>query len=114
MIACLRDRDSRNRPDILAIALAIFAFTTILGWSFYGERCWEFLFGSTRFEVPYRWIWTAFVFVGAVLQLDPVWLIADTLNALMALPNLLSLLLLSPIVLRLTRDYFGRREPALA
>jgi AGCS family alanine or glycine:cation symporter len=99
---------------ILAIALAVFAFTTILGWSYYGEKCWEFLIGSTRFEVPYRWIWTVFVFVGAVSQLNLVWLIADTLNALMALPNLLSLLLLSPIVIRLTRDYFARREPALA
>ncbi|HEX2170984.1 MAG TPA: sodium:alanine symporter family protein [Dehalococcoidia bacterium] len=99
--------------SLLAVELAIFAFTTILGWSYYGEKCWEFLIGSTKFEKPYRWIWTAVVFVGAVAQLNFVWLVADTLNALMALPNLLSLILLSPVVIQLTREYFAR-SPGLA
>ena len=99
--------------SLLAVELAIFAFTTILGWSYYGEKCWEFLIGSTKFEKPYRWIWTAVVFVGAVAQLNFVWLVADTLNALMALPNLLSLILLSPVVIQLTREYFAR-PPGLA
>ena len=99
---------------LLAIELAIFAFTTILGWSYYGEKCWEFLIGSTKFEKPYRWIWTAVVFVGAVAQLNFVWLVADTLNALMALPNLLSLILLSPVVVQLTRAYFAEARPAVA
>ena len=99
---------------LLAIELAIFAFTTILGWSYYGEKCWEFLIGSTKFEKYYRWLWTVVVFVGAVAQLSFVWLLADTLNALMALPNLLSLLLLSPVVIQLTREYFGETQPAPA
>jgi alanine or glycine:cation symporter, AGCS family len=99
---------------LLAIALAVFAFTTILGWSYYGEKCWEFLIGSTRFEIPYRWIWTGFVFLGAVAELDFVWLVADTLNAFMAVPNLLSLILLSPVVVQLTRAYFGKAQPAVA
>jgi AGCS family alanine or glycine:cation symporter len=99
---------------LLAIELAIFAFTTILGWSFYGEKCWEYLIGSTHFEVPFRWIWTGFVFVGAVAHLEFVWLVADTLNALMALPNLLSLILLSPVVVQLTRAYFTEAQHAVA
>ena len=81
----------------LAIALAIFAYTTILGWAYYGEKCWEYLVG-TAVEMPYRVLWTIFVLVGAVTQLDFVWLVADTLNAFMAFPNLVSLLLLSPVI----------------
>ena len=99
---------------LLTIALAVFAFTTILGWSYYGEKCWEFLIGSTKFEIPYRWIWTGFVFLGAVAELDFVWLVADTLNAFMAVPNLLSLILLTPVILQLTRAYFGKARPAVA
>ena len=90
----------------LAIALAVFAFTTILGWAYYGEKCWEFLVG-TGVEKPYRVLWTLFVLLGAVTQLDFVWLVADTLNAFMAFPNLVSLLLLSPVVAKVTQDYFA-------
>ena len=90
---------------LLAISLAVFAFTTILGWSYYGEKCWEYLLGSGS-EKPYRILWTLFVLVGAVTQLDFVWLVADTLNAFMAVPNLIALLLLSPVVAKLTKDYF--------
>ena len=93
----------------LAIALAVFAFTTILGWAYYGEKCWEYLVG-TKVEVPYRVLWTLFVLVGAVTQLDFVWLVADTLNAFMAFPNLVSLLLLSPVVAKVTNDYFDRQR----
>ena len=92
---------------LVAIPLAVFAFTTILGWSYYSERCWEFLFGSAC-ETPYRIVWTLFVLIGAVTQLDFVWLVADTLNAFMAVPNLIALLLLSPVVVKLTQDYFDR------
>jgi len=88
--------------EIVAIALAIFALTTILGWSYYGERCWQFLVGSWTIK-PYRVLWTVAVFFGAVTQLDLAWTIADTLNALMAVPNLIALLALSPVVVRLTR-----------
>lgn len=92
---------------LLTIALVVFAFTTILGWSYYGERCWEFLFGA-RAILPYRLIWVAVVPLGAISQLDTVWLLADTLNGLMALPNLVSLLVLSPVVIKLTKDHFAQ------
>ena len=93
--------------QFLSIAVAVFAFTTILGWAYYGEKCWEYLLG-TSVEKPYRVMWTLFVLVGAVTQLDFVWLVADTLNAFMAFPNLVALLLLSPVVGKLTREYFER------
>ena len=96
----------------LAIALAVFAYTTILGWAYYGEKCWEYLVGASV-EKPYRVAWTLFVLVGALMQLDFVWLVADTLNAFMAIPNLIALVLLSPVVAKLTQDYFAaRRVPA--
>lgn len=91
---------------IVAIVLAIFAFTTILGWSFYSEKCVEFLFG-TKSIVPFRILWCIAVPIGATLDLGFVWLLADTLNALMALPNLLALILLSPLVFRLTKEFFA-------
>ena len=91
---------------LLAISLALFAFTTILGWAYYSEKCWEFLVGTIS-EKPFRILWTVAVFFGATLSLDFAWLVADTLNALMAIPNLISLILLSPIVVKLTRDYFA-------
>ncbi|MBJ6136199.1 alanine/glycine:cation symporter family protein [Marinobacter litoralis] len=93
---------------MVAIALAIFAFTTILGWSFYGERSIEFLFG-VKAIVPYRIIWVIAIPVGATVNLGFIWLLADTLNAMMALPNLIALLLLSPVVFRLTKDYFDKQ-----
>jgi AGCS family alanine or glycine:cation symporter len=91
---------------IVTLGLALFAFTTILGWSVYGERCMEYLFGIHAI-VPFRLVWVAFIPVGATLELDFIWLVADTLNALMAIPNLVALLLLSPVVFRMTRDYFA-------
>jgi alanine or glycine:cation symporter, AGCS family len=94
---------------LLTISLALFAFTTILGWAYYSEKCWEFLFGTVT-EKPFRILWTIAVFFGATLSLDFAWLVADTLNALMAIPNLISLLLLSPVVIKLTRDYFADPE----
>jgi AGCS family alanine or glycine:cation symporter len=94
---------------LLSISLALFAFTTILGWAYYSEKCWEFLFGTVT-EKPFRILWTIAVFFGATLSLDFAWLVADTLNALMAIPNLISLLLLSPVVIKLTRDYFADPE----
>jgi len=96
---------------VVAIALAIFAFTTILGWSFYGERSVEFLFG-VRAIVPYRVAWILAIPVGATVNLGMIWLVADTLNAMMALPNLIALLLLSPVVFRLTKEHFEREKAA--
>lgn len=95
--------------EILALLLAVFAFTTILGWAFYGEKCWEFLLGS-KSEMPFRILWTISVFVGTVVSLDFAWLVADTLNALMAIPNLISLIVLTPVVLMLTREYLAKHR----
>lgn len=94
---------------IVTLGIALFAFTTILGWSFYGEKCVEYLFGI-RSILPFRILWIIAIPIGATAQLDFIWLLADTLNALMALPNLLALLLLSPVVFKLTRDYFSTHK----
>jgi AGCS family alanine or glycine:cation symporter len=88
--------------EVVAVALGIFALTTILGWAYYGERCWHFLVGDWTI-LPYRIVWTIMVFFGAITHLDLAWTIADTLNALMAIPNLIALLALSPVVVQLTR-----------
>jgi AGCS family alanine or glycine:cation symporter len=92
---------------VVSVAIMLFAFTTILGWSVYSERCTEFLFGTGAI-LPFRIVWVAAVIVGPVWALDAAWLIADILNALMAIPNLIALLLLSPVVFRLTREHFAR------
>ncbi|SEE10527.1 alanine/glycine:cation symporter family protein [Pseudomonas anguilliseptica] len=92
---------------ILTIALVVFAFTTILGWSYFGEKCWEYMVG-TKSILPFRILWVVAVPFGAIAQLDFAWLVADTLNGLMAIPNLLSLLLLGPIVVKLTKDHFAK------
>lgn len=94
---------------ILTLLLTLFAFTTILGWNYYGERCCEFLFG-VKFITPYRILFVAMVLLGAFIELDLVWVIADIVNGLMALPNLIALLALSPVVLLETRSYFRKRE----
>ena len=91
---------------VVTIGLSVFAFTTILGWSLYGERCVEYLFGR-RSILPFRLLWVVAVPIGATANLSFIWLVADTLNALMALPNLIALLLLSPVVFKLTKDYFS-------
>lgn len=96
-----------GNPGSLALtfSLVLFAFTTILGWSYYGERCFEFLFG-TRFILLYRLVFIAMVALGGFLHLDVIWVIADIVNGLMALPNLIALLALSPIIIAETRRYF--------
>ena len=93
---------------IVSIAQAVFAFTTILGWSVYGERCVEYLFGIRSVKV-FRILWIIAVPVGAMGDLSFIWLLADTLNALMALPNLIALLLLSPVIFKLTVEA-GKRS----
>lgn len=89
---------------IVSFGLVIFAFTTIIGWSFYSEKCTEYLFGVKSVPI-FRLIWVLAIPAGAIFSLETAWLISDTLNALMALPNLLALLLLSPVVFKLTRSY---------
>ncbi|WP_166418585.1 alanine/glycine:cation symporter family protein [Cochlodiniinecator piscidefendens] len=91
---------------IIAISLSIFAFTTILGWSFYGEKCVGFFFGAKAL-MPYRVLWVVAIYFGATADLGFIWLLADTLNAMMAIPNLIALALLSPIVFKLTREFFA-------
>lgn len=93
---------------IVTLGLCLFAFTTMIGWSFYGERCVVFLFG-TRAILPFRIAWVLAIPVGTVVELNMVWLIADTLNAFMAIPNLIALVLLGPLVFRITREYFEDR-----
>ncbi|MEF9991929.1 MAG: sodium:alanine symporter family protein [Romboutsia sp.] len=92
-------------PLFLTISLSLFAFTTILGWSYYGERCYEFLFGVKGINL-YRVVFVFMVLIGAFLKLEVVWIIADIVNGLMALPNLVALLALSPIVIMETKKYF--------
>lgn len=95
--------------QIVSLALAVFAFTTLLGWSFYGEKCFQFLFG-TRSIMLYRVLFVLAIPLGALANLGFIWLMADTFNAMMAIPNLIALALLSPVVFKLTRDYFDGKE----
>lgn len=92
---------------ILAVGIVTFAFSTILGWSYYGERAMEYLFGK-KVIIYYRLLWVVAVFLGAILNLSLVWSIADSMNALMAIPNLLSLLLLTRLLVRETDKYLWK------
>lgn len=92
---------------ILTLCLVLFATTTILGWSYYGERCFEFLFGVRHINL-YRIFFVLMVGLGGFLKLDLVWVIADIVNGLMALPNLIALLALSPIIIQESRRYFRK------
>ena len=94
---------------LLMVCLSLFAFTTILGWNYYGERCCEFLFG-VKSITPYRIVFIVMVGLGAFLQLDAVWLIADIVNGLMALPNLIAIIALSGVVVAETKRYFKHIE----
>ncbi|HEM4251010.1 TPA: sodium:alanine symporter family protein [Streptococcus suis] len=93
----------------LTLSLVLFAYTTILGWSYYGERCIEFLFG-TKSILPYRLVFVAMVALGGFLKIDLIWTIADIVNGLMALPNLIALLALSPVIIKETRQYFAKKK----
>src|SRR3989339_400677 len=91
-------------PIILTVGLLTFVFSTILGWSYYGEKAAEYLFG-TKITKPYRWLWVIFVMIGSVLSLKAVWSFADITNALMAIPNLISLIFLNKIIVKETDEY---------
>ena len=93
---------------IIAVSLAIFAFTTIIGWSYYSERSLQYLFG-TSIIMPFRAVWSLAAIVGATVKLGFIWLLADTLNAMMAIPNLVALIVLSPIVFAVTKEFFDTR-----
>ena len=92
---------------VVTFGLLLFAFTTLVAWSFYGEKSVYFIFGQQSI-VPFRLLWIFVIPIGSIMDLKFIWLLADTLNALMALPNLIALLLLSPVIFRLTRSYFAK------
>jgi len=92
----------------VAIALMFFAYSTILGWSLYGTRCIEYLFGLKATKV-YQVIFTVMIVVGATVSLDVAWDVADTFNGLMAIPNFIALFALSGVVAKLTKDYFKKK-----
>lgn len=90
---------------IVAIGIVLFAFSTLISWAFYGEKCIEYLLGGGAARV-YRFVFLPFIIVGAVGALEPIWLLADTLNGLMAIPNLIGLLGLSGVIISQTKEYF--------
>jgi alanine or glycine:cation symporter, AGCS family len=94
---------------IVALGLVFFAYSTMISWSYYGDRCFEYLLGRKAIK-PYRYIFCLFVLIGTLAGLDLVWLVADNLNALMAIPNLVGLLLLSGMAVAETRDYLRRMK----
>jgi AGCS family alanine or glycine:cation symporter len=94
---------------IVAIGVFLFAYSTLISWAFYGEKCTEYLLGTSAAKI-YRYVFLPFIYVGAVGALEPIWLLADTLNGLMAVPNLIALLALSGVVVRLTKEYFAENS----
>ena len=94
---------------ILMASLAVFAFTTILGWNYYSERCLSYLTGGRQKPAAvYRWIYIAAIFIGPYLTVEAVWNLADIFNGLMAIPNVIAIILLSGVVSAETKDYFSR------
>lgn len=97
---------------IVSIGLFLFAFSTILGWEYYGERCAEYLFGP-KVNMVYRVLWIPFIIIGSIGGLTLLWDLADTLNGLMAIPNLIALVFLSPKVFELTKDFFSKEKSSI-
>ena len=96
---------------VLMVCLVFFAFTTILGWNYYGDRCIEYLFNRNRKVVKgYRWLYILAIFIGPYMTVQAVWNIADIFNALMAFPNLIALVALSRVVFSETKNYFGKSD----
>ena len=96
---------------VLMVCLAFFAFTTILGWDYYSERCFEYLTGKHGAALTtYRWVYVLAVLIGPFITVSAVWTLADICNGLMAIPNLIALAALSGVVVKETKDYFARLE----
>jgi len=94
---------------IVSFGIVLFAFSTILGWSYYGERCAEYLLGK-KAVLPYRILWIPMVVVGSIGGLDFLWDLSDTLNGLMAIPNLIAVLALSGTIITLTKEFFAKEK----
>ena len=98
---------------VLMLCLVFFAFTTILGWNYYSERCLEYLFdGERKYIKVFRWLYILAVFIGPYMTVTAVWTIADIFNSLMAIPNMIALFALSGIVVKETKDFFQKRASA--
>ena len=96
---------------VLMICLVFFAFTTILGWDYYSERCLEYLTkGHKKTILTYRWLYIMAVFIGPYMTVSAVWTIADIFNGLMAIPNMIALFALSGVVAKETKDFFRRHK----
>jgi AGCS family alanine or glycine:cation symporter len=95
-------------PAFIAVAILLFAFSTVLGWSHYGTKAFEYLFGSNAIII-YRVIFIVFILGGATMSLDLAWDLSDTFNGLMAIPNLIGVVSLSPIVCHITKNYVDRK-----
>lgn len=93
-------------PVILVLGIILFAFSTVLGWAYYGERCVEYCFGHKAL-IPYRILYIAVAAIAPIVALDLVWTIADILNAFMAIPNLIAVLLLIPVIRKETKKYLN-------
>lgn len=94
-------------PMFIAVAILLFAFSTVLGWSHYGSKAWEYLFG-TKSTLIYKIVFVLMIFVGATMNLSLAWDLSDTFNGLMAIPNLIGVLSLSPVVMHITKNYVAR------
>ena len=90
----------------IAISIFCFAFSTLVSWSYYGEKCLEYLVNSTVLNIPYKLIYSTVIVIGATSDLSLVWVLSDTLNGLMAIPNLIGVLGLSDVIIKTTKNYF--------
>jgi len=97
---------------IVSVAIVLFTFSTIIGWSYYGDRSVDYLFGHRGIKV-YRWIYILLIPLGAAMKVKLMWTIADITNGLMAFPNLVALIFLSPVVVKMTKEYFSREQRPL-
>ena len=95
---------------MVTIGLIFFSFTTIIGWNYYGERCLVYLAGGVHFNKIYKLLYIGCIAVAPFLSLEPIWILADITNALMAFPNLIGILGLSPVVIMETRQFFQKEK----
>ena len=96
---------------LVALCSFLFGFSTLIGWYYYGEKCFEYMFGSKGI-LPYRFVYTVLILVGAVIPVPLVWAIGTLLNGFMAFPNLIALIMLGGVVSKLTKEFFSERLKA--